>query len=501
MSSRKLSDVYFSRAVQFTLLVFGKVEGILIIPLEKWKFVHKLRWKKGCGMLNRKIDSYLKDYYQKSSNALLITGARQVGKTYSIREFGKTFKSFIEINFIENPDAVGLFKDAKGSADILMRLSTITNVPMIKGDTLIFFDEVQECPDIVTAIKFLVDEGSYRYILSGSLLGVELKDIRSVPVGYMGVKEMFPLDFEEFLTCVGINENVISTLKDAWMKRIPVDGFIHNKMMELFRLYLIVGGMPAAVSKYLESNNLQDVLAVQQEIIQLYKKDIAKYDPDNKLYIEEIFNLIPPELNAKNKRFILKRLNENAKYERYENSFLWLKHAGVAIPVYNVEEPKVPLLLSRSRNLLKLFLSDIGLLAAQYANGIQMRIIKGDKDINFGSIYENVVAQELVAHGLEPYYYNSKKRGELDFVIEQGGRILPIEVKSGKDYTYHRALSNIMDCDEYDIQEALVFNNDNLSVDGRITYVPVYMVMFLDNCAAAPIEYKVDLGGLSNGDV
>ena len=266
-------------------------------------------------MLSRKIDSYLKDYYQKSSNALLITGARQVGKTYSIREFGKTFKSFIEINFIENPDAVGLFKDAKGSADILMRLSTITNVPMIKGDTLIFFDEVQECPNIVTAIKFLVDEGSYRYILSGSLLGVELKDIRSVPVGYMGVKEMFPLDFEEFITCVGINENVISTLKDAWTKRIPVDGFIHNKMMELFRLYLIVGGMPAAVSKYLESNNLRDVLAVQQEIIQLYKKDIAKYDPDNKLYIEEIFNLIPPELNAKNKRFILKRLNENAKYE------------------------------------------------------------------------------------------------------------------------------------------------------------------------------------------
>ena len=169
--------------------------------------------------------------------------------------------------------------------------------------------------------------------------------------------------------------------------------------------------------------------------------------------------------------------------------------------MYNVEEPKVPLLLSRSRNLLKLFLSDIGLLAAQYVNGIQMRIIKGDKDINFGSIYENVVVQELVAHGLEPYYYNSKKRGELDFVIEQGDRILPIEVKSGKDYTYHRALSNIMDCDEYDIREALVLNNDNLSVDGRITYVPVYMVMFLDKGAAAPIEYKVDLGGLSNGDV
>ena len=447
-------------------------------------------------MLNRKIDKYLIEYYQKSGNALLITGARQVGKTYSIREFGKGFKSFIEINFIENPDAVGLFKDAKGSTDILMRLSTITNVPMIKGDTLIFFDEVQECPDIVTAIKFLVDEGSYRYILSGSLLGVELKDIRSVPVGYMGVKEMFPLDFEEFITCVGINENVIATVKEAWTKRRPVDDFIHNKMMELFRLYLIVGGMPAAVSKYLESNNLQEVLAVQQEIIQLYKKDIAKYDPDNKLYIEEIFNLIPPELNAKNKRFILKRLNENAKYERYENSFLWLKNAGVAIPVYNVEEPKVPLLLARSRNLLKLFLNDIGLLAAQYADGIQVRIIKGDKDINFGSIYENAVAQELVAHGFEPYFYNSKKRGEIDFVIENDGKVLPIEVKSGKGYVYHRALSNIMDCEEYDLPEALVLNNDNLTVEGRITYVPVYMVMFIVKSDPSVTQYRVDISEL-----
>lgn len=377
-----------------------------------------------------------------------------------------------------------------------MRLSTITNVPMIKGDTLIFFDEVQECPDIVTAIKFLVDEGSYRYILSGSLLGVELKDIRSVPVGYMGVKEMFPLDFEEFITCVGINDNVIATVKEAWTKRRPVDDFIHNKMMELFRLYLIVGGMPAAVSKYLESNNLQEVLAVQQEIIQLYKKDIAKYDPDNKLYIEEIFNLIPPELNAKNKRFILKRLNENAKYARYENSFLWLKNAGVAIPVYNVEEPKVPLLLARSRNLLKLFLNDIGLLAAQYADGIQVRIIKGDKDINFGSIYENAVAQELVAHGFEPYFYNSKKRGEIDFVIENDGKVLPIEVKSGKGYVYHRALSNIMDCEEYDLPEALVLNNDNLTVEGRITYVPVYMVMFIVKSDPSVTQYRVDISGL-----
>jgi len=447
-------------------------------------------------MLKRKIDSYIRNFYGTTTNALLVTGARQIGKTFSIREFGKSFKSFIEINFVDHPEAVGIFKGAKNGSDILFRLSAITSVPLIKGETLIFFDEVQKCPEIVTAIKFLVDEGSYRYILSGSLLGVELKDLRSEPVGYMGVKDMYPLDFEEFIMCMGINENVVTSLRDTWEQRIPVDDFVHAKLMELFRLYLIVGGMPAAVSKYLESNNLQEVIAIQQQIIRLYKRDIAQYDPANKLYIEEIFNLIPPELDAKNKRFILKRLNENAKFERYQNSFLWLKNAGVALPVYNVEEPKAPLLLARSRNLFKLFQSDIGLLAAQYAEGIQLRIIQGDKDINHGSIYENAIAQELVAHGVEPYYYNNKKRGELDFIIELGGRILPIEVKSGKDYEIHRALSNIMDCSEYNLQEAVILNNDNLRVEGRLVYAPVYMVMFLERKNDAPTFYKVDLSGL-----
>lgn len=448
-------------------------------------------------MLKRKIDTYLTNYYATNRNAILITGARQIGKTYSIREFGRTFKSFIEINFLENPDAVALFKGAKNSSDILLRLSAITTKPLIKGETLIFFDEVQKCPDIVTAIKFLVDEGSYRYILSGSLLGVELNDLRSEPVGYMGVKDMYPMDFEEFISCVGINQQVIDSLRTAWQNRTPVDEFVHSKIMELFRLYLVVGGMPAAVSKYIETNNLQEVMAVQKDIIKLYKRDIAQYDSNNKLSIEEIFDLIPPELNAKNKRFILKRLNENAKFERYQNSFLWLKNAGVALPVYNIEEPKLPLLLSRSRNLFKLFQSDIGLLAAQYAEGIQLRIISGDKSINFGSVFENAVAQELVAHGIDVYYYNNKKRGELDFVIELAGKVLPIEVKSGKDYEVHRALTNIMDCSEYEIPESIIFNNDNINVRGKYIYAPIYMVMFIEKKNDAPTFYKVDLSGLN----
>lgn len=447
-------------------------------------------------MLHRKVNTFIRHFYSTSRNALLLTGARQVGKTYSIREFGKTFKSFVEINFIENPEAVNLLKGAHSSQDLLLRLSTLTSQPLIKGETLIFFDEVQRCPDIVTAIKFLVDEGSYRYILSGSLLGVELKDLRSEPVGYMAIKDMYPMDFEEFITNLGISETVVNSLREAWLKRTPVDAFVHQKLMDFFRLYLIVGGMPAAVSKYIETNNLQEVMGIQQQIIRLYKRDIAQYDPSNKLYIEDIFNLIPPELNAKNKRFILKRLNENAKFNRMENSFLWLTNAGVALPVYNVEEPKLPLLLSRSRNLFKLFQNDVGLLASQYAEGIQMRIIRGDKDINFGAIYENVVAQELVAHGMTTYYYNNKKQGELDFVIEINGKVLPIEVKSGKDYEFHRALSNILRQETYDLPEAVVFNNDNLHTAEKIIYAPVYMVMFLEKNNEAPSFYKIDLTGL-----
>lgn len=447
-------------------------------------------------MLHRKVNTFIRRFYSTSRNALLLTGARQVGKTYSIREFGKTFKSFVEINFIENPEAVNLLKGAKSSQDLLLRLSTLTSQPLIKGETLIFFDEVQRCPDIVTAIKFLVDEGSYRYILSGSLLGVELKDLRSEPVGYMAIKDMYPMDFEEFITNLGISETVVDSLHEAWQERTPVDDFIHQKLMELFRLYLIVGGMPAAVSKYMETNNLQEVMDVQQQIIRLYKRDIAQYDPNNKLYIEDIFNLIPPELNAKNKRFILKRLNENTKFDRVENSFLWLKNAGVALPVYNVEEPKLPLLLARSRNLFKLFQSDVGLLASQYAEGIQMRIIMGDKDINFGAIYENAVAQELVAHGMTTYYYNNKKQGELDFIVELNGKVLPIEVKSGKDYESHRALSNVLQQEAYDLPEAVVFNNDNLHTKSKIIYAPIYMVMFLEKNNEAPSYYKIDLSGL-----
>jgi len=451
-------------------------------------------------MISRKIEKELERFYQSTQmKALLVTGARQVGKTFIIREFGKThFENLIEINFLENSKALALFENASGTEDYLLRLSAIADKPLVPGKTLIFLDEIQACKEIVTAIKFLVEEGSFNYILSGSLLGIELKDIRSVPVGYLDIIEMYPLDFEEFAIANGVSDRVISALRDAFYKKIPVDTLVHEKMMALFNLYLIVGGMPAAVNKYLETNNLQEVLREQRAIVRLYKMDISQYDPSHKLYIEEIFNLIPSELNCKNKRFILKNLNEHFKLSRYNNSFIWLKEAGVALPSYCVEEPTVPLKLSQATNLFKLFLSDVGLLASMYMNDIQIKILNHEKDINFGSVYENVAAQELRAHGFDLYYFNSKRQGELDFLVEKNGDILPIEIKSGKNYTKHAALSNVMANKSYAIPEAYVFQNENICSNGNITYYPIYMIMFVETESAKnELIYKLDLSILS----
>jgi len=449
-------------------------------------------------MLIRKIEKELNAFYdKKEKKALLITGARQVGKTYSIREFGKRYTSFIEINFYENKTACSLFENVTSCEEILLRLSALTDQSFIPGETLIFLDEVQECKELITAVKFLVEEGNYQYVLSGSLLGVDLKDIRSIPVGYMDIIEMYPLDFEEFAWANGVSEKIINVLQDAFEKEKEVDKIIHEKIMELFRLYLIVGGMPAVVKKYINTNNLQEVIREQKSILETYKKDISKYDPENKLYLEDIFDLIPSELNSKNKRFILKNLNENFKFSRYSNSFVWLKDAGVALPTFCVEEPVVPLLLSKATNLFKLFLSDVGLLAAMYMDNIQIKVLNKEKDINFGSVYENVAAQELKAHGFELFYFNNKKQGELDFILEKGGDVLPIEIKSGKDYTRHAALNTILENEKYQISMAYVFHNGNVSRNGKIIYYPIYMLMFLkkETELENPI-YKLDLSVL-----
>ena len=449
-------------------------------------------------MLKRKISDYLESYFTPNRReALLITGARQVGKSYAIREFGKShYSSFIEINLLEDSIARTSISKASNSKDLLLRITAIASQPLIKGKTLIFFDEVQVVPEIVTAIKFLVEEGSYQYVLSGSLLGIGLKRISSMPVGYLTVKEMYPLNLEEFYRACGISDNIFSVLEEAFKAEREIDSIIHRKLMELFRLYLIVGGMPAVVQTYLDTNDIKKVVNKQREILSMYVEDISQYDINNKLYIKDIFNLIPAELNNPNKRFILKKLNENTKFSRLEDSFIWIREAGVAIGVYNIEEPKLPLELAKLRNLFKLFSNDVGLLACQYADGIQLRILNNDIDINYGSIYENAFAEELYSHGLKLYYFNSKKQGELDFVIKLDDKLLPIEVKSGKNYLRHNALKNVIENKDYEIEKAYVLYNENIKRVGNIVYLPIYLMMFIKNREIEKLIWKIDLSSL-----
>lgn len=433
--------------------------------------------------LKRKAEKEIRRFLEsKDRKSLLVDGARQVGKSYLIEKLGREyFKNFIKIDFFSDALSRNIFTTSSNTDDIISRLSLLSDKKLEKGETLFFFDEVQECKEAVTAVKYLVQEGSYKYILSGSLLGIELYSVKSMPVGYMDSIEMFPLDFEEFCMANGVQESIITSLKDSFDNRTGVDEFIHEAMLRLFRLYLVVGGMPGVVVKYLEEKNIADAVREQENIIKRYKEDIVKYESiDKKLRITKAFDAIPGELNNINKRFVLNHLDSEAKADRYENTFEWLKAAGVAIPVYNAEEPVLPLRLSEKSTLFKLFLSDVGLLCSMYADSIQLRLLSGETDINYGAVYENFVSQELRAHGFERlYYFKSRKQGEVDFLISRGNTVVPLVVKSGRDYTKHHALDRILSNPKYGLQSAIVFSNANVSIDGAIIYYPIYMLMFI----------------------
>lgn len=437
--------------------------------------------------------------WKDNKKALLVTGARQVGKTYIIREFLREEygeENFVEFNLFEDKQAKETIESSSNSEDLLFRLSALTKKNMVKGKTVIFLDEVQVCSNILTVAKFLVEEGSYKYILSGSLLGTEIKDIKSIPVGYMEQIQMYPLDFEEFLIANGLNTSVIDKVRKSFENTTPVDDIVHQKLIDMFHLYLIVGGMPAVVQRYLDTNNLKDVIEEQNNINRFYRHDISKYDEEKRLYIKEIYDLIPSELNNQNKRFIMKNLNENLKFNKYENSFIWLKDAGVALPTYCADEPKTPLMLSKSRNLFKLFHCDVGLLSSMYMdNNLQIKILNKDKDINFGSIYENAIAQELASKGFDLYYYKNNKLGEIDFLIENKGQVIPLEIKSGKSYKRHIALDNLLSSN-HNISKAYVLSNENVEVVDKKVYLPIYMIMFFKKDEMQEMKYKIDLSEL-----
>ena len=451
-------------------------------------------------MLYRKISSKIIDWINNGDKPLLVTGARQVGKTYLIKNLLEQNEcDYIEINFVKSPALVNLFEPlVNEDSNLFNQRLELINKKAIKPNTIVFFDEIQECSNLITTIKYLAKYKDLKFILSGSLLGVELKNIRSTPTGYLSIITMYPLDLEEFYIANGLSNNILQSLKDSFDNVEPVDEFIHKQLIESFYQYLVVGGMPEAVKAYIDDNDkrFNKIIDIHQEIIKHYYIDFTKYEKDDKkLKLKAIYDLIPAELNQKNKRYNMSQIKVNAKYDRYENSFNWLIDAGVALPVYNVTEFVIPLKASKKSSLFKLFLSDIGMLTTLYGSSTILKLLGKEKDINCGAIFENFVAQELTAHNFDPYYFNNKKHGEVDFLIEYRDELLPIKVKSGKDYQTHSALNYFMSVKEF--SKAFVLSNFNVSRKGDVIYYPIYMTMFIKNEIAEIDKTRIDFSLLN----
>ena len=429
----------------------------------------------------RKDSIVVEEWLKKSNKALLVTGARQIGKTWLIRdEIDKSGYTRFEINFIDQPNMIEYLNAEMSAEEFLIKLRMIMPEDCKPEKTVVFFDEIQKCPEIVTKIKFLVGDGSFKYVMSGSLLGVELKNIASAPVGYLTVLEMYPMDFEEFMIANNVSNTTLDMLNEKFDTGSPVDDFIHQKLLSMFFVYLIVGGMPEAVKTYIETKDIREVDKVQQDITTLYRADFTQYEQeDKKLKVKSIYDIIPAELNKQNKKFVFTMLNKELKFDRYENSFLWLKSAGVAHPVYNTDAPIIPLLASKSSNVFRLFSNDIGLLTSAYPAETKVELISQNGEVNNGAHFENAVAQQLIANGFEPYFCKKKNLGELDFVIEMGGKVLPVEVKSGKSYKVHKSLDNYMKVPDYHLEKAYVLSVGNIETEGNITYLPIYMCYLL----------------------
>ncbi len=446
----------------------------------------------------RKDSVNVREWLKKSKNALLVTGARQIGKTWLIRdEIEKSGYAKYEINFIDQPDMITYLNTKMSAEEFLIKLKMLMPEDCKPHKTVVFFDEIQKCPEIVTKIKFLVDEGSFRYVMSGSLLGVELKGITSVPVGYLTVLRMYPMDFEEFMVANNVSKVTLDMLNEKFKTCSPVDDFVHQKLLAMFFIYLIVGGMPDAVKTYVETKDIREVDKIQRDIIELYKEDFSQYEfEDKKLKIKSIYEIIPAELNKQNKKFVFTMLNKELKFDRYENSFLWLKEAGVALPVYNVEAPVVPLLASKSSNVFRLFSSDIGLLTSAYPAETRIELINKNGAVNNGAHFENAVAQQLTANGFEPYFCKKNRIGEIDFVIEMGGKVVPIEVKSGKAHKSHKALDGFMSVPDYNLEKAYVFSVENVEKEGSVIYLPIYMCYLLKEKRIDHMIVDLDISGL-----
>ena len=439
-------------------------------------------------MLDRKAKAQFQSWLDSSPNkALLVKGARQVGKSFLVSAFAReSFEHVVTFDLVEDISVRDSFSAAKSADELLMRMTIAAVEPMIAKKTVVVIDEVQQCPNVVTFIKYLVQRGDFRFILTGSLLGVELEGIDSLPVGYVEQIQMYPLDFEEFCWANGVASVAFDMLRNHLEEEKELPDYLYDRLLSLFRQYVVVGGMPDAVNAFLATRNIDEVRKIHRDLHSLYHVDIAKYAPPNlRLTIRDIYDLIPSEVGSKNRRFKLSSIEGVKRFSQVTEHFLWLSEAGVALPVYNVSAPVAPLLVGEQRNLFKMFYLDTGMLMSSYSKKVAQGVFDGEAEgsfsMNMGAAFEGFVAQELKARGFKLRYFTSKKVGELDFVEETlAGDVLAIEVKSGRHYKTHAALDNALATRGYGVDRALVFAESNLFRDGNVLYLPIFMAGLLE---------------------
>lgn len=425
-----------------------------------------------------------------SDRLLVIDGARQIGKSYIIRYVGqRMFPNYIEINMEEDKLGNRIFAEARTTKEFYLALSVIAGDKMKdRKSTLVFIDEIQAYDHLFTLVKFLMQEARFTYIASGSQLGIALKNTQSIPVGSLDMAHMFPMDFEEFLYANGVGSELIEAMRDNFNKNTALSEALHEKMLDFFKKYLLVGGLPQAVDKYVKERNVVEFRNIQREVHSMYAIDASKYEQEHnrRLKIRRIFEMVPSNLENKKKRLVIKDI-ENKSWKRsndYSDEFEYLVSAGVVLEAKAISKPSYPLLENSGKNLMKLYLNDVGMLSGIFYRNNILAIMSDMRSINLGSVYETVVAQELRAHGYDLYYYDNKKNGEVDFLIDDPDNLsnIPIEVKSGKDYTVHSALDKFLSLDEYGVRRAYVLSNErDVYVKNGITYIPIYYIMFFEN--------------------
>jgi len=461
-------------------------------------------------MLKRKIEDVLVQWKSTDGHKpLVIMGIRQCGKTFIAQHFAAAnYQNVIYINFIKQPDRINAFLGSKDVNDILLNLSAqIQGVTFIPGDTCFIFDEIQECPEARTSLKFFKEDGRFDVIATGSLLGVQgygdekkkqhrklvgqkesvirstygrLQSKNSVPVGSEEIIEMYPLDFEEFLWAKGVNKEVIEALRRFYREETPVPSGIHVAMKNLLNLYVAIGGLPEPINAYLKTNNINEVSKAHKSILKEYRDDMVKYAPEkDKPHIRECFNSIPKQLAKDNKKFQYNKVKPGGRSETYMGSLQWLEDAGIICRCYNTNITGLPMEGNAKDNVFKVYTADIGLLIEMLGPGTRADIIQGNLGGFKGAIYENLMADTLHKKAQNLYYFLKDSGLELDFLVRINGECIPLEVKA-KTAQAKSVKTVLAHPEKYHVKHIIKFGDYNIGRDGQLLTLPNYMQFLLD---------------------